>query len=120
MDTRAFLANSMMENAFAARRNVYCGAAAAINHEANSEGNFSFAGRAFNKFRTAMKSEQLYDTVVAAAGEKRKTTEPADVQHTYKRLWGEVVAAAFWGSEAAVAALAAAAADPAAAAAGGD
>jgi hypothetical protein len=58
--------------------------------------------------------------VVVAAGEKRKTTEPADVKHTYNRLRGEGVAAAFWGAEAAAAALAAAAADPAAAAAGGD
>jgi hypothetical protein len=110
MDMRAFWANSLVENAFAARHYVYCGVATAI----------SFAGRAFNKFRTTMKSEQLCDTVVAAAGEKRKTTEPADMQHTYKRLRGEGVAAAFWGAEAAAAALAAAAADPAAAAAGGD
>jgi len=120
MDMRAFWANSLVENAFAARHYVYCGVATAIDHETNSEGTFSFAGRAFNKFRTTMKSEQLCDTVVAAAGEKRKTTEPADVQHTYKRLRGEGVTAAFWGAEAAAAALAAAAADPAAAAAGGD
>ena len=58
--------------------------------------------------------------MVAAAGEKLKTTEPAYVQHTFKRLRGEGVVAAFWGAEAAAAALAAAAADPAAAAAGGD
>ena len=57
---------------------------------------------------------------MAAAGEKRKTTESADVQHTYKRLRYEGVTAAFWEAEAATAALAAAAADPAAAAAGGD
>jgi hypothetical protein len=125
MDTRAFWTNSLVENAFAARHYLYCGVATAINHEANSEGTFSFAGRAFNKFRTTMKSEQLCDTVVAAAGEKLKTTEPADVQHTFKRLRGEGVVAAFWGAEAAAAALAAAAAalaataaDPAAA--GGD
>jgi hypothetical protein len=97
MDTRAFWAKNFVENAFVARYYVYCGVATAINHEANSEGTFSFAGRAFNKFRTTMKSEQLCDTVVAAAGEKRKTTELADVQYTYKRLRGEGSAAAFWG-----------------------
>jgi hypothetical protein len=74
MDTRAVWASSLVENAFAARYYVYCGVATAINHEANSEGTFGFAGRAFNKFRTTMKSEQLYDTVKAAAREKRKTT----------------------------------------------
>jgi hypothetical protein len=97
MDTRAFWANSLVENAFASRHYVYCGVATAINQEANSEGAFSFAGRAFNKFRATMKSEQLCDTVVVAAGEKRMTTEPADVQHTYKRLRGEGVTAEFWG-----------------------
>jgi hypothetical protein len=97
MDTRAFWANSLVEDAFAARHNVYCGVATAINHEANSEGTFSFAGRALTSSAPPMKSEQLCDTVVAAAGGKRKTTEPADVQHTYKRLRGEGMAAAFWG-----------------------
>ena len=57
-----------------------------VNHEANSENTFSFAGRAFSKFRTKLASEQLSDTVVAVAGEKRKATAPGDVQRTYKKL----------------------------------
>jgi hypothetical protein len=97
IDTRAFWARSLVENAFAARHYVYCGVATAIKHEANSEDTFSFVGRTFNKYRTFTKSEQLCDTVVAASGEKLKTTEPADVQHTYKRLRGEGLAAAFGG-----------------------
>jgi hypothetical protein len=84
IDTRAFWANSLAENVFVARHYVYCWVAAASNHEADSEGTCSFAGSAFNKFHTTMKSEQLCDTV--AAGEKHKTTEPADVQRTYERL----------------------------------
>ena len=94
MDTRVFWADSSVQVAFRARHYVYCGIATAINHEANSEGTFSFAGRAFNKFRTTMKSEQLCDKVVAAAGEKRKATAPKDVQTTYKRLRAEGVATA--------------------------
>jgi hypothetical protein len=66
MFTRAYWANSFVENAFAARHYVYCGVATAINHEANSEGTFSFAGRAFIKYFTTMKSEKLCDKVVAA------------------------------------------------------
>lgn len=109
MDTRAFWADRSVQAAFPAGHYVYCGVATAINHEANSEGTFSFAGRAFNKFRTTIKSEQLCDTVVAAAGEKRKATAPKDVQKTYKRLRAEGVAVA-----AAAAVVAAAAAVPAA------
>lgn len=111
VDVRIFWANKDVQAAFPARHRAFCGVAAAINHEANSEGTFSFAGRAFNKFRTNMKSEQFCDTVVATSGEKRKATSPGAVHATYKRLRGEAVAAA-----AQAAAAAAPAADPAAAA----
>jgi len=116
MDTRAFWADRSVQAAFPAGHYVYCGVATAINHEANSEGTFSFAGRAFNKFRTTIKSEQLCDTVVAAAGEKRKATAPKDVQKTYKRLRAEGVAVASAAAvvAAAAAVVAAAAAVPAA------
>jgi hypothetical protein len=75
-----------VQRAFPARHRVYLSVASAVNHEANSENTFSFAGRAFSKFRTKLASEQLSDTVVAVAGEKRKATAPGEVQRTYKKL----------------------------------
>lgn len=94
MDVRTFWANKDVQSAFPARHRVFCGVAAAINHESNSEGTFSFAGRAYNKHRTTLKPEQFCDTVVAASGEKRKATSSDAVSATYKRLREEGVAVA--------------------------
>ena len=85
-DAMVFWADREVKRAFAARHRVYLNVASAVNHEANSENTFSFAGRAFNKFRTKLASKQLCDTVVTASGEKRKATTPGHVQTTYKRL----------------------------------
>lgn len=85
-DAMFFWADREVQRAYPARHRVYLSVASAVNHEANSENTFSFAGRAFSKFRTKLASEQLCDTVVAVAGEKRKAAKPGDVQTTYKKL----------------------------------
>jgi len=96
-DAQVFWADSEAQAAFGARHRVYIGVAAAVNHEANSENTFSFAGRAFSKFRTELASGQQCDTVVAVAGEKREATTPLLVQRTYKncggnqRLWARLL-----------------------------
>ena len=51
-----FWADREVQRAFAARHRVYLNVASAVNHEASSENTFSFAGRAFNKFRTKLAS----------------------------------------------------------------
>ena len=89
---------------------MYKRTGSAINHEATSENTFSFAGRAFDKQRTKLASQQLCDTVVATVGEKREATEPGRVQVVYKRLRSETSAARLVAAAAPPPGLAAAAA----------
>ena len=88
---------------------MYKRTGSAINHEATSENTFSFAGRAFDKQRTKLASQQLCDTVVATVGEKREATEPGRVQEVHKRR-----RAAWASADVGLAAAAAPAAAPAA------
>ena len=58
----------------------------AINHEATSEGTFSFPGQVFSKLWTQLDPERICRTIANASGEKRKATDPPTIQESYKQL----------------------------------
>jgi hypothetical protein len=117
----AFYANPYIIGKYPRHFRAFKKVFAAINHEATSEGTFSFSGQVFSKLRTQLDPERLCRTIVNVAGEKRKATDSAAIHLSYKQLKKQRVLGKRQALEAAAvkasaaAAAAAAAADAAAA-----
>ena len=65
-----FYANSHIIGKYPRRFRAFKKVFAAINHEATSEGTFSFSGQVYSKLRTQMDPERICRTVANVAGEK--------------------------------------------------
>ena len=112
-----FYANSHIIGKYPRRFRAFKKVFAAINHEATSEGKFSFSGQVYSKLRTQMDPERICRTVANVAGEKRKATESVTIQESYKKLKKQRLVEKRQAAEAAAVAASAAAAAAAAAAA---
>ena len=93
-DPMFFWANPGMVKKYPCRARVFKGSFAGVGAEATSESSFSIAGRAFSKSRTDINPGQLCNSIVCLSGEKRRPTDAAAVQASYKEMQARGVAAA--------------------------